>query len=102
MENKVESLLLDVELLIQMLLERDALSDRRGITDNDVIALVIIKGLINAYKRAASNIGPESLRLDERLKHLRKRIMDLKHIPNRYERIIDEIKFKIQRCIDSI
>lgn len=102
MENKVEALLLDIELLIQIVLERNSLGLKSTLLDSIVKELVKIKDMAKSHREMVSVHAQKSNDFKKGVSELRRRLLQLKYIPRNYEHVIEEMTFKATRCIDSI
>lgn len=96
----INDLLLDIELLTALILERDALDDQNFLGKKNIKELVSIK-----YYITQINVnGIQDYNSEKVLDHLqiiKKKLRELKFYPLKYKKIIEEVKVKVQQCIDN-
>lgn len=102
MSSKIEALLLDIELLIQIVLEKDSLGVKNTLLDSAVKELVKLKDMAKSHRETVSIHLHENVDFKNGVSELRRRLINLKYIPGNYKEVIEEIIFKVTRCIDSI
>lgn len=107
-KQQIEALLLDVALLIEVMLEQNSLQQNskkdffEDFTKVSIKQLVYIKEAAKSHREKVSMQEINSEDLKESMVDIRRRLMGLKHIPNRFARIIQDAIFKSTRCIESI
>lgn len=93
----MSKLILDIELLIDILMENDSLKERSQLSRNHIQELIKVRDQVKEI-RVQELVDQE---VQKRVKQIRFELLCIKHLPQHYLSIIQEMTFKAQRYLET-